>query len=45
MLQSFVGNPASESRIDHIDEAAWKRLADAMSYVQGDLNDAALYQR
>ena len=45
MLQSFVGNPASESRIDHIDEAVWKRLADAMSYVQGDLNDAALYQR
>jgi glucose-6-phosphate 1-dehydrogenase len=45
MLDSFVGNPSSESRIDHVDETAWKRLTDAMSYLQGDLNDATLYQK
>ncbi|HEX5327602.1 MAG TPA: glucose-6-phosphate dehydrogenase, partial [Acetobacteraceae bacterium] len=45
MLQSFVGNPASESRIERIDEAVWKRLSDTMSYIQGDLNDPGLYQK
>ena len=44
MLESFVGNAASESRIDKIDPTAWKRLSDAMSYVRGDLKDPALYQ-
>ena len=44
MMQSFVGNAASESRIDAIDPTAWKRLTDAMSYVRGDLNDPGLYQ-
>jgi glucose-6-phosphate 1-dehydrogenase len=45
MLQSFVGNAASESRIDSIDPKAWGRLADAMSYMQGDFNDDALYEK
>ena len=45
MLQSFVGNASSESRIDAIDPAAWQRLADAMSYVQGDFNDSNLYEK
>ncbi|MBN8928981.1 MAG: glucose-6-phosphate dehydrogenase [Rhodospirillales bacterium] len=45
MLQSFVGNPASESRIDAIDEKAWSHLTDGMSTVQGDLNDSGLYER
>ncbi len=45
MLDSFVGNPTSESRIDHVDDAAWKRLTGAMSYLQGNLNDPALYQK
>jgi glucose-6-phosphate 1-dehydrogenase len=44
MLQGFIGNPSSESRIDAIDEAAWQRLAGCMSYVQGDLNDRGLYE-
>src|SRR6202795_4723551 len=35
MLKSFVGNPAAEFDIDDIDEAAWKRLAERMVYVQG----------
>ena len=45
MLQSFVGNPASESRIDRIEKDAWDRLAASMSYVQGDITDAAVYQK
>jgi glucose-6-phosphate 1-dehydrogenase len=45
MLQGFIGNPSSESRIDAIDEAAWQRLAGCMSYVQGDLNDRGLYEK
>jgi glucose-6-phosphate 1-dehydrogenase len=45
MLQSFVGNPSSESRIDAIDEAAWQRLAGCMSYVRGDLNDRGLFEQ
>ena len=45
MLQSFVGNAASESRIDSIDADSWGRLAGAMSYVQGDFNDDALYEK
>jgi glucose-6-phosphate 1-dehydrogenase len=38
-LQGFVGNPATEFSLDQIDEAAWKRLAETMSYIQGDIND------
>ena len=45
MLQSFVGNPASESRIEKIDDAVWNRLAAAASYIQGDFGDAGLYQK
>jgi glucose-6-phosphate 1-dehydrogenase len=45
MLQSFVGNPDSESQIDRIETDAWDRLAGAMSYVQGDITDGTLYQR
>jgi glucose-6-phosphate 1-dehydrogenase len=43
-LKSFVGNTSSTFGIDHIDEAVWKRLADKMSYVQGDLTDPGLYE-
>jgi glucose-6-phosphate 1-dehydrogenase len=45
MLQSFVGNAASESRIDAIDPAAWNRLAGGLSYLRGDLTDPGLYQK
>jgi glucose-6-phosphate 1-dehydrogenase len=44
-LKSFVGDAAAEFDIDQIDEAAWKRLAERMSYVQGDLTKPVLYQR
>jgi glucose-6-phosphate 1-dehydrogenase len=43
MMQSFVGNAGAEFDVDAIDETAWKRLADAMSYVQGDLTKPELY--
>jgi len=45
MLKSFVGNTTTEFDIDRIDEAAWKRLAEKMSYVQGDLNTPELYEK
>jgi glucose-6-phosphate 1-dehydrogenase len=44
MLKSFVGNPAAEFNVDHIDDAAWQRLAAKMSYVQGDLTKPELYE-
>lgn len=45
MLKTFVGNAAAELDIDRIDEAAWKRLAEKMSYVQGDLTKPELYEK
>ena len=45
MLTSFVGNAAAEFDVDHIDEDAWKRLADKMIYVQGDLTKPELYEK
>src|SRR5665213_2454376 len=45
MLKSFVGNAAAEFDVDRIDESAWQRLAERMSYVQGDLNKPELYEK
>jgi glucose-6-phosphate 1-dehydrogenase len=45
MLRSFVGNVAAEFNVDHIDEEVWKRLAEKMIYVQGDLTKPELYER
>jgi len=45
MLKSFVGNGAAEFEIDEIDEAAWKRLAEKMFYIQGDLTKPELYEK
>jgi glucose-6-phosphate 1-dehydrogenase len=44
-LKSFVGNKGTEFDIDHIDEGAWKRLTDNMSYIQGDLTKPELYKQ
>jgi len=44
-LKSFVGNATTEFDVDHIDEAAWKRLAEKMVYVRGDLNKPELYDK
>jgi glucose-6-phosphate 1-dehydrogenase len=43
MMETFVGQAASESRIDRIDEEVWKRLTSQVIYVKGDLNDDGLY--
>ncbi len=44
MLQSFVGNPHSEMRLDRIDDEVWARLTMSMSYVRGDFTDPTLYR-
>ena len=44
-LKSFVGNHATEFNIDHIDEAVWKRLAEKIVYVRGDLTKPELYDK
>ena len=44
-LKSFVGNATTEFDVDHIDEAAWMRLAEKMVYVRGDLNKPELYDK
>ncbi len=45
MLTSFVGNAAAEFDVDHIDEDLWRRLAQKMIYVQGDLTKPELYDK
>jgi glucose-6-phosphate 1-dehydrogenase len=45
MLKSFVGNAAAEFDVAHIDDAAWRRLAEKMFYVQGDLTKPELYEQ
>jgi glucose-6-phosphate 1-dehydrogenase len=45
MLTSFVGNATAEFDVDHIDEDVWKRLAEKMVYVQGDLTKPELYDK
>ena len=37
--------PTAEFDIDHIDEDAWKRLADKMTTSQGDLTKPDLYDK
>jgi glucose-6-phosphate 1-dehydrogenase len=44
-LKSYVGNTATGFHIDHIDEAAWKRLAKTISYVQGDATKPELHEK
>ena len=38
-MKEFVAAMAASSRSTSIDQAAWRWLADRMSYLQGDLND------
>ena len=35
-LQSYVGNASAAFNVDHLDAAAWTRLASNMSYISGD---------
>jgi glucose-6-phosphate 1-dehydrogenase len=43
-MQEFVGKDG-EFQIDRLDQAAWRWLAERMSYLQGDLNDPETYDR
>ena len=45
MMESFVGQAASESRIDKIDDAVWQHVTGHVTYIKGDLNDDGLYDR
>ena len=44
MMESFVGNTSSEFDVDHIEEDTWKKLADTMDYVRGDMTKPDLYK-
>jgi glucose-6-phosphate 1-dehydrogenase len=43
MMNEFVETGGGEFQADHIEQAAWRWLTDRMSYLQGDLKDAASY--
>jgi glucose-6-phosphate 1-dehydrogenase len=43
-MQEFVGKDG-EFEIDQLDQAAWRWLAERMSYLAGDLNDPSTYER
>ncbi|MDY0885144.1 glucose-6-phosphate dehydrogenase [Dongia soli] len=45
MMHEFVVRGGGEFQADHINEAAWRWLADRMTYLQGDLNDPGTYSR
>jgi glucose-6-phosphate 1-dehydrogenase len=45
MLTSFVGDAAAEFDVEHIDEDVWKRLAEKMIYLQGELMKPELYDK
>jgi glucose-6-phosphate 1-dehydrogenase len=44
-LESFVGHPAAEFNVDHIDEEVWRQLASKMTYMQGDLTKPEIYEQ
>jgi glucose-6-phosphate 1-dehydrogenase len=44
-LKGFVGNASTEFDVDHIDEAAWQRVAKNMSYIDGDLTEPEVYEK
>jgi glucose-6-phosphate 1-dehydrogenase len=43
-LEGFVADKSGTFSTDRIDEKAWKRLADGMFFVQGDLTEPEPYQ-
>jgi len=42
-LRGFVGNSNSEFEIDRLDDSVWQRLAERMTYIQGDLEHPEIY--
>jgi glucose-6-phosphate 1-dehydrogenase len=45
MLKSFVGDRTAEFGVEQIDESAWNRVAEKLSYIQGDLTKPELYEK
>jgi glucose-6-phosphate 1-dehydrogenase len=45
MMHQFVTQGGGEFQADHINETAWRWLADRMTYLQGDLKDPGTYSR
>jgi glucose-6-phosphate 1-dehydrogenase len=45
MMNEFVNEGGAEFEIDHVDQNDWRWLAERMTYLPGDLNDPATYQR
>ncbi|MET1028880.1 MAG: glucose-6-phosphate dehydrogenase [Dongiaceae bacterium] len=45
MMDQFVTQGGGEFEADHINDSAWHWLTDRMTYLQGDLNDPATYNR
>src|SRR5262245_47486656 len=45
MMNQFVAQGGGEFQADHINETAWRWLAERMTYLQGDLNDPGTYSR
>jgi glucose-6-phosphate 1-dehydrogenase len=45
MMNEFVTKGGGEFEADRIDQTSWRWLTSRMSYVQGDLNDPAMYRR
>ena len=43
MLESFIGNTASEFNVDHIEEETWGQITERMDYVRGDMTKPDLY--
>jgi glucose-6-phosphate 1-dehydrogenase len=44
-LKNFVGNASTEFDVDRIDEAVWRRIAEKMVYIRGDLTKPELYDK
>ncbi len=45
MMNRSVSESGGEFQADHIDQTAWRWLADRMTYLQGDLNDPQTFHR
>jgi glucose-6-phosphate 1-dehydrogenase len=44
MLKSFISDPSAEDQLKAVDDKIWAKLADRMSYVQGDFTKPEFYK-
>ena len=45
MMRQFVAQGDGEFHADHLDQTAWRWLAERMTYLAGDLNDPDMFRR